>query len=140
MGTISSNDKIGGLIGFNGDFGSQVINSFSAMNVNGQSDIGAVIGYNVDTDVNNLYAYENQNVNNQPVNDNNLIGLDTTQNQKLSIASQSNLTTSDWYLNSLNFNNMWQFNDGYYPILYKIEDDATPSSITLNNQQLIDIV
>lgn len=100
----------GGTIG--GLVGTDVMNissSFATGNVSGTSG-GRVIGNkeNTDSTITNSYYKENQT----------FVGI--SNNSIGTSASLNDLTTNDWYSNTLGFGSAYKYNGNYYPTLYEM--------------------
>lgn len=122
LGNINGIDQIG-LIGINIMNAENIFNGGQVVGTTNTSDI---VGYFLNTDsvVTNAYS---------------VTQLNPITNNTGSIVSINDLKTSNWYINSLGLNNNWHFEDGYYPLLYKLDEDGNPTTTLLEGQTKIKV-
>ena len=124
---VGEQDAIGGSIGTN------IMNAknlYTGGNVFGGTDVGGIVGRreNSDATITNVYSKEGQQVSGS-----NQLTLGT-------VVSLPTLSPSSWWKNTLGFDNNWKIEDGYYPLLYKVDESGNPTTELLPGQKKIPIM
>jgi hypothetical protein len=117
LGNINGTDKLG-LIGIDV---MHAENIFNGGQVSGTTNTGNIVGLTTGVGATLTNAYSVAQIN--PIT-----------NNTGSVVSINDLKTSNWYINSLDLDNNWHFEDGYYPLLYKLDDDGNPTTNLLEDQ------
>ena len=162
IGQVEGDDMVGGIVGHNGDsYGNDknkyvfVRNSYSLMDVSGSGAVGGVIGSNV-MNAENLYAGGTVSGGTNPGNvvgrrensDATITNVYSNEGQQVLgsnpltlgiVVLLPTLSPSSWWKNTLGFDNNWKIEDGYYPLLYKVDESGNPTTELLPGQKKIPI-
>lgn len=122
LGNINGNENIG-LVGVNN---ASIENVFNGGQVTGNANFGNIVGLNAEgADIYHSFSVPQNNVPNP---------------MEGTIVSINDIKSSNWFKNVLNFEleenfkNNWYYEDGYYPLLYKIDENGNPTTTLLEGQ------
>lgn len=156
--TINASSYAGTLIGQNGD-GAHVEktkyitlrNSYSIGNVTGTNVLGliAMSIMNAENIFNGGQVFGSMNTGNifgrlsatdsTITNSYSVVQNNPITNNTGDIVNLSDLKTTTWFTNTLGLDNNWKYEDGYYPQLYKLDDNGNPTTTLLGGQNKIKI-
>ena len=129
--TLRNSYAIGNMQGINkvGLIGIEVMNAenlFNGGQINGITNTGNIMGITegIDAIVTNSYSFLQTKI---------------MTNQTGMIVDKNTLKTTDWWINNLKTDSNWKYEDGYYPLLYKLDSNGNLTTILLDGQNKIKI-